>query len=183
MNNADFWESINGIVADGFTPEGLQRLDHYAELLINGRLVYKRFSPFEQHGCAAGGTTHVVASILAGAETAPTNKISNSEKSVKLNYSFCAINSVSFTYRQTTECAPINWGRLDSSFSVKAPRKGIRAPMNQFKYSKERRVWLLRRKVHGLRADDHVAERGPDERRVSEYGSIQLLRMDPTKGR
>ena len=34
MNNADFWESINGIVADGFTPEGLQRLDHYAELLI-----------------------------------------------------------------------------------------------------------------------------------------------------
>ena len=34
MNNADFWESINGIVADGFTPEGLQKLDHYAELLI-----------------------------------------------------------------------------------------------------------------------------------------------------
>ena len=71
MNNADFWESINGIIADGFTSEGLQKLDHYAELLINGRLVYKRFSPFEQHGCAAGGTTHVVASILAGAETAP----------------------------------------------------------------------------------------------------------------
>ena len=71
MNNADFWESINGIIADEFTSEGLQKLDHYAELLINGRLVYKRFSPFEQHGCAAGGTTHVVASILAGAETAP----------------------------------------------------------------------------------------------------------------
>ena len=34
MNNADFWEPINGIVADGFTSEGLQRLDHYAELLI-----------------------------------------------------------------------------------------------------------------------------------------------------
>ncbi len=71
MNNADFWRSINGIIADGFTSEGLQKLDHYAELFINGRLVYKRFSPFEQHGCAAGGTTHVVASLLAGAETAP----------------------------------------------------------------------------------------------------------------
>ena len=34
MNNADFWGAINGIVADGFTPEGLQKLDHYAELLI-----------------------------------------------------------------------------------------------------------------------------------------------------
>ena len=34
MNNADFWVSINGIIADGFTSEGLQRLDHYAELLI-----------------------------------------------------------------------------------------------------------------------------------------------------
>lgn len=70
MNNADFWASIKAIIADGFTPEGLQKLDHYAELLINGRLVYKRFSPFEQHGCATGGTTHVVASLLAGAETA-----------------------------------------------------------------------------------------------------------------
>ena len=70
MNNTDFWESINTIVTDGFTPEGLQKLDHYAELFINGRLVYQRFSPFEQHGCAAGGPTHVIASLLAGAETA-----------------------------------------------------------------------------------------------------------------
>ena len=70
MNNADFWASIKAIIAEGFTPKGLQKLDHYAELFINGRLVYKRFSPFEQHGCAAGGATHVVASLLAGAETA-----------------------------------------------------------------------------------------------------------------
>ena len=68
MNNADFWDSVRAIVADGFTPEGLQKLDHYAELFINGRLVYKRFSPFEQHGCAAGGTTHVIATLVAGAE-------------------------------------------------------------------------------------------------------------------
>ena len=69
MNNADFWASIKAIIAEDFTPEGLHKLDHYAELFINGRLVYKRFSPFEQHGCAAGGATHVVASLLAGAET------------------------------------------------------------------------------------------------------------------
>ncbi len=70
MNNADFWASIRTIIADGFTPEGLQKLDHYAELFIKGRLVYKRFSPFEQHGCATGGATHVIASLLAGSETA-----------------------------------------------------------------------------------------------------------------
>lgn len=69
MNNADFWASIKAIIADGFTPEGLKKLDQYAELFINGRLVYQRFSPFEQHGCTAGGTTHVVASLLAGAES------------------------------------------------------------------------------------------------------------------
>ena len=68
MNNADFWASIKAIIDEGFMPEGLQKLDHYAELLINGRLVYQRFSPFEQHGCSAGGATHVVASLLAGAE-------------------------------------------------------------------------------------------------------------------
>ena len=51
MNNADFWASIKAIIAEGFTPElrsatlwsqGLQKLDHYAELFINGRLVYQR---------------------------------------------------------------------------------------------------------------------------------------------
>ena len=69
MNNKDFWESIHTIIAEGFTPEGLQKLDHYAELFINGRLVYKRFSPFEQHGCSTGGASHVIASLLAGAES------------------------------------------------------------------------------------------------------------------
>ena len=76
MNNADFWKSINGIIADGFTSEGLQKLDHYAELFINGRLVYKRFSPFEQHGCATGGATNVIASLLAGADAAANCGIS-----------------------------------------------------------------------------------------------------------
>ena len=69
MNNAGFWDSVRAIVTEGFTPEGLQKMDYYAELFINGRLVYKRFSPFEQHGCTAGGATHVIASLIAGAET------------------------------------------------------------------------------------------------------------------
>lgn len=76
MNNADFWKSINVIIADGFTPEGLRKLDYYAELFINGRLVYKRFSPFEQHGCATGGATNVIASLLAGADAAANCGIS-----------------------------------------------------------------------------------------------------------
>ena len=69
MNNADFWASVRTIIAEGFTPEGLLKLDSYAEQFISGRLVYQRFSPREQHGCAAGGTTNVIASLLAGAET------------------------------------------------------------------------------------------------------------------
>ena len=68
MNNADFWASVRAIIAEGFTPEGLLKLDSYAEQFISGRLVYQRFSPREQHGCAAGGTTNVIASLLAGAE-------------------------------------------------------------------------------------------------------------------
>ena len=43
MNNADFWDSIRTIIADGFTPEGMQKLDSYAEQFISGRLVYQRF--------------------------------------------------------------------------------------------------------------------------------------------
>ena len=68
MNNADFWASIRTIIAAGFTPEGLLKLDSYAEQFISGKLVYQRFSPQEQHGCSAGGTTNVIASLLAGAE-------------------------------------------------------------------------------------------------------------------
>ena len=67
-NNADFWTSIESIIKNGFTSEGLQKLDRYAEQFISRELVYKRFSPFEQHGCSAGGTTHVIATLLAGAK-------------------------------------------------------------------------------------------------------------------
>ena len=68
MNSADFWTSVRSIIAEGFTSEGLLKLNHYAEEFISGRLVYQRFSPREQHGCATGGNANVIASLLAGAE-------------------------------------------------------------------------------------------------------------------
>ena len=68
INHANFWTSISRVIEEGFTADGLQQLDKYAELFISERLVYKRFSPLEQYGCAAGGTTHVIATLLAGAE-------------------------------------------------------------------------------------------------------------------
>ena len=68
MNNADFWASVRTVIAEGFTPEGLLKLDSYAAEFISGQLVYQRFSPHELHGCAAGGNANVIASLLAGAE-------------------------------------------------------------------------------------------------------------------
>lgn len=68
MNNADFWASVRTVISEGFTPEGLHKLDTYAAEFISGRLVYQRFSPQEQYGCAAGGNANVIASLLAGAE-------------------------------------------------------------------------------------------------------------------
>ena len=68
LNSAEFWASIGKIIAGGFEPEGLQQLEEYAEQFIEGRLVYQRFSSREQHGCSAGGSTNVIATLLAGAE-------------------------------------------------------------------------------------------------------------------
>ena len=76
MNSADFWTSIRTIIAEGFRSEGLLKLENYAEEFISGRLVYQRFSPHEQHGCAAGGATNVIASLLAGAEAGTDSKYS-----------------------------------------------------------------------------------------------------------
>lgn len=68
MTNEDFWNSINEIINDGFTSEGLTKLEEYAEEFSTGEIVYKRFSPQEQFGCIEGGSIHVIASLLAGAE-------------------------------------------------------------------------------------------------------------------
>lgn len=43
-------------------------LEGYADKIINNEILFKRFSPQEQHGCTEGGSSHVIASILAGAE-------------------------------------------------------------------------------------------------------------------
>ena len=75
MNNADFWASLRAIITDGFMPEGLRKLDYYAEQFISGRLVYQRFSPREQHGCSAGGEANVIASLLAGAENSSDSDV------------------------------------------------------------------------------------------------------------
>lgn len=68
MNNKDSWTSVNTIIENGFTSEGLAQLDNYAEQFFNRKLLYKRFSPREQSGCSTGGVNHVIASLLAGAK-------------------------------------------------------------------------------------------------------------------
>lgn len=80
MTNDEFWSSIRDIINNDFEPKGIDKLEKYAELFSKGELIFKRFSSQEQHGCAAGGSSHVIASILAGAETAadqPDEKISD----------------------------------------------------------------------------------------------------------
>jgi hypothetical protein len=42
MNNSDFWTSMDAIIKGGFTPEGLVKLDLYAEQFISRQLIYKR---------------------------------------------------------------------------------------------------------------------------------------------
>lgn len=68
ISNNDFWDKIHEIILNDFTPKGLETLDYYADLFISGQCAFKRFSPQEQYGCAAGGSTHVIASILSGAK-------------------------------------------------------------------------------------------------------------------
>ena len=80
MTNTEFWESISIIINSGFDNDGIIKLDEYAEQFFNKQLLFKRYTPSEQHGCAAGGGFHVIASLLAGAET-PANQLTASEGS------------------------------------------------------------------------------------------------------
>ena len=82
MTNHDFWMSISDIINEGFTSEGLAKLDDYAEQLSTGKILYKRFSPSEQYGCREGGRIHVIASLLAGAEVG-TDQLTAPEGSFK----------------------------------------------------------------------------------------------------
>ena len=76
MNNQDFWHSIHSIIDEGFTANGLSKLESYAEQFITQRLVYKRFSSAKQYGSSKGGATHVIASLLAGANAAADRGVS-----------------------------------------------------------------------------------------------------------
>ena len=82
MTNTEFWNSISTIINNGFDKDGIIKLDDYAEQFFNKQLLFKRYTPSEQHGCATGGSFHVVASILAGAET-PANQLTAPEGSFK----------------------------------------------------------------------------------------------------
>ena len=82
MTNHDFWMSISDIINEGFTSEGLAKLDDYAEQFSTGKILYKRFSPSEQYGCREGGRIHVIASLLAGAEVG-TDQLTAPEGSFK----------------------------------------------------------------------------------------------------
>lgn len=82
MTNLEFWKSIFIIIDNHFTPEGTKQLEQYAQQFIVGRLLFARYTDNEQFGCAAGGTIHVIASILAGAET-PADQLTAPEGSFK----------------------------------------------------------------------------------------------------
>lgn len=68
MTNSEFWKSVNKIIDNRFDDKGLSKLEEYAERIITGQWLFKRFSPGEQHGCAKGGSSHVIATILSRAE-------------------------------------------------------------------------------------------------------------------
>ena len=40
MTNHDFWMSISDIINEGFTSEGLAKLDDYAEQFSTGKILY-----------------------------------------------------------------------------------------------------------------------------------------------
>lgn len=82
MTNQEFWMSIKSIIDNRFDLVGTKQLELYAQHFIAGRLLFSRYTTNEQLGCAAGGTIHVIASILAGAET-PTDQLSEPEGSFK----------------------------------------------------------------------------------------------------
>ncbi len=80
MTNHEFWESISAIICADFNKEGIIKLEQYAEQIINGRILFKRYTSAEQHGCAAGGRVNVVASLLTGAETQADQLIASGDR-------------------------------------------------------------------------------------------------------
>ena len=58
-------------------------LEEHGKEFEERRIIYKRFSPPEQHGCTTGGITHVIATLLAGAEVATSGIPEESIKDFK----------------------------------------------------------------------------------------------------
>ena len=75
MTKLNLWEEIKGIKENGFSPKGLNKLELYAELFNERKFLYQRFSPSEQHGCSTGGGTHVIVTLLTGAEIATSGYV------------------------------------------------------------------------------------------------------------
>lgn len=88
MKQTNLWEEIKKIKDNGFNPEGLRRLELYSEQFDEGKILYKRFSPAEQHGCSTGGCTHVIATLLAGAEVATSGFVEGSFANIKTEFEF-----------------------------------------------------------------------------------------------
>lgn len=82
MTNQQFWSSLSTIIHDGFTSDGIKILSDYAQQFNSGRLLFTRYSTDEQHGCTAGGSLHVFATLLAATET-PADQLSAPEGSFK----------------------------------------------------------------------------------------------------
>ena len=75
LEKSSIWKEIKKIIEEGFSPEGLLKLEKYAELFDEGEIIYKRFSQAEQYGCRKGGYAHVIATLLSGAEVAASEII------------------------------------------------------------------------------------------------------------
>ena len=69
MTNHDFWMSISDIINEGFTSEGLAKLDDYAEQFSTGKILYKRFSSSEQLGCVKGGNNTCYCILTRGSRS------------------------------------------------------------------------------------------------------------------
>jgi len=67
---------------DVFQKNKLKTIENEAESIIEGRIVFKRFSPQEQSGIARGGKIHAGASVILGTKdsTNSTSNLSNEEQ-------------------------------------------------------------------------------------------------------
>lgn len=88
MVSSNIWSEIKQIIESGFTSDGLNQLENYAEQFDEGKILYKRFSQAEQHGCSAGGCTHVIATLLSGSENSTSGYVEGGFPDLKTELQF-----------------------------------------------------------------------------------------------